>query len=410
MSRVSRGASPRPIDDSKYFDDEGEFAWVRIADVSASSGELTQTTQRLSALGASLSVPIMPGELFVSIAGTVGKPCISGLKACIHDGFVYFPDLVPEYKKFLYYVFEAGEVYKGLGKFGTQLNLNTDTVGSIVIPVPSPHGALEIVNFLDDKTARIDALIAEKERLATSLEEYRLSAINSAVSTGLSSSPGLSETSDEWFEKIPTHWSFCPLNYRYEIQLGKMLDEKQITGNFLRPYLRNTDVQWGKINVENLPQMDISPNELSRYSVMPGDLMVCEGGDVGRAAIWHGTAGEIAYQKALHRVRPRSQRDLPKFMYYCLFDSAKRGRFSGRGQATISHLTAEAFRRYRFAFPPVEEQQAIVLHLDGITQKLDTLVSHCEEHIARLREYRSSLISAAVTGQLDISTLHSPIE
>ena len=86
VSPVFRGASPRPIDDQKYFDDEGEFAWVRIADVSASDGVLRTTTQRLSELGSSLSVKIAPGELFVSIAGTVGRPCISAIKACIHGG------------------------------------------------------------------------------------------------------------------------------------------------------------------------------------------------------------------------------------------------------------------------------------------------------------------------------------
>ena len=133
LSPVQRGASPRPIDDPKYFDDEGEYAWVRIADVSASDGMLRDTTQRLSDLGSSLSVKINPGELFISIAGTVGKPCISAIKACIHDGFVYFPTLqIPPI--FLYRIFEAGICYGGLGKFGTQLNLNTDTIGSIRHP------------------------------------------------------------------------------------------------------------------------------------------------------------------------------------------------------------------------------------------------------------------------------------
>lgn len=71
LSPVLRGASPRPIDDPKYFDDEGEFAWVRIADVSSSDGVLRETTQRLSDLGSSLSVKLAPGELFVSIAGVM---------------------------------------------------------------------------------------------------------------------------------------------------------------------------------------------------------------------------------------------------------------------------------------------------------------------------------------------------
>ena len=90
-STVLRGASPRPIDNEIYFDEEGEYAWVRIADVSAAGMYLRETTQQLSDLGQSLSVSLEPGSLFLSIAGTVGKPCITGIKCCIHDGFVYFP-------------------------------------------------------------------------------------------------------------------------------------------------------------------------------------------------------------------------------------------------------------------------------------------------------------------------------
>jgi type I restriction enzyme S subunit len=146
LSPVKRGASPRPIDDPKYFDEEGEFAWVRIADVSACDGVLKETTQRLSELGSSLSVEIAPGELFVSIAGTVGKPCLSAIKACIHDGFVYFPTLKID-PKFFYRIFEAGTCYGGLGKWGTQLNLNTDTIGSIRVALPPADEQTRIAAF-----------------------------------------------------------------------------------------------------------------------------------------------------------------------------------------------------------------------------------------------------------------------
>jgi type I restriction enzyme S subunit len=91
LSPVKRGASPRPIDDLKYFDDDGEFSWVRISDVTASRKYLTQTTEKLSVLGSSLSVKLYPETFFVSIAASVGKPIITKIKCCIHDGFVYFP-------------------------------------------------------------------------------------------------------------------------------------------------------------------------------------------------------------------------------------------------------------------------------------------------------------------------------
>lgn len=277
-------------------------------------------------------------------------------------------------------------------------------VCSVQIPCPNRADQERIANFLDVQTARIDALIAEKETLQQRLGEYRLSAITSALSGGLIPYDSLAETGEYWFATVPSHWAFCPLNYRYEIQLGKMLDEKRITGDHLLPYLRNVDVQWGQINTEGLPQMDIHPEEHERYTVRSGDLLVCEGGDVGRAAIWEGTSQVFAFQKALHRVRPRTGNDLPKYLFYLLFDSAKRGRFADREKATIAHLTAEAFRRYRFPFPPREEQEEIVGRLDATMASIDRLLDHVNEHVDRLREYRSSLISAAVTGQLDLST------
>ena len=180
LSPVLRGASPRPIDDPKYFDENGEFSWVRIADVTASERYLEITSQRLSTLGASLSVKRYPGDLFLSIAGTVGKPIITRIKCCIHDGFVWFPLLKinPEY---LYYVFMTGQPYRGLGKFGTQLNLNTDTVGNIFIPLP-PSSEIElIVRFLDKKCAEIDELKAKLTKKRETLAELRQSIISEVV-------------------------------------------------------------------------------------------------------------------------------------------------------------------------------------------------------------------------------------
>jgi type I restriction enzyme S subunit len=177
---VRRGASPRPIDDPIYFDEEGEYAWVRIADVTASERYLQETTQRLSELGKSKSVALEPGELFVSIAATVGKPVITKIKCCIHDGFVYFVGL-HENREYLYYLFSCGEPYKGLGKMGTQLNLNTDTMGDIYFPRPTPEEQQSIVMYLDGETTRIDALVAKVRDAIDRLKELRTALISAAV-------------------------------------------------------------------------------------------------------------------------------------------------------------------------------------------------------------------------------------
>lgn len=180
LSQVKRGASPRPIDNPDYFDDDGEYAWVRIADVTASNMYLLETTQRLSDLGKSFSVPLQPNSLFLSIAGSVGKPIITKIKACIHDGFVYFP----EYKnniKFLYYIFCSGQPYLGLGKMGTQLNLNTDTVGAIKIALPPKEEQANIAEYLDQETAKIDRLCDTVNQTIVRLKEYRTALITQAV-------------------------------------------------------------------------------------------------------------------------------------------------------------------------------------------------------------------------------------
>jgi len=181
ISPVKRGASPRPIDDPIYFDDEGDYAWVRIADVSASdTGRLSATSQRLSNLGSSLSVQLEPGSLFVSIAGTVGKPCITEIKACIHDGFVYFPALNID-PRFLFRVFEAGICYGGLGKLGTQLNLNTDTIGSIRIAVPPSEETRMIGAFIDREVEVIEGLVTNIVHAIRLLHERRTALISAAV-------------------------------------------------------------------------------------------------------------------------------------------------------------------------------------------------------------------------------------
>ena len=195
LSAVRRGASPRPIDDPRYFDEDGEYGWVRIGDVTASDGFLTETTDRLSELGASLSVKLNPGDLFVSIAATVGKPCITRIKACIHDGFVYFPHLSIN-ARWLYRVFEGGQCYVGLGKLGTQLNLNTDTIGSIYVAVPNIGEITRILDYLDTETARIDALITEAEETITLMQERR-SALISACVTGKVRVPGVADPAAE---------------------------------------------------------------------------------------------------------------------------------------------------------------------------------------------------------------------
>ena len=196
LSLVKRGASPRPIDDPRYFDDNGEYAWVRIVDVTASNRYLERTTQRLSELGHFLSVRLEPGALFLSIAGSVGKPIITRIRCCIHDGFVYFPQYNGNVE-FLYRVFSCHAPFARLGKLGTQLNLNTDTVGDIHLGWPPLREQTSIVEYLEKATFAIDSAITLTHRQIELLQEYRTRLIADVVTGKLDVREAAAQLPDE---------------------------------------------------------------------------------------------------------------------------------------------------------------------------------------------------------------------
>jgi type I restriction enzyme, S subunit len=267
---------------------------------------------------------------------------------------------------------------------------------------PLPEQAA-IVRFLDHYDRKIRRYIRAKQKLVKLLEEQKLAIIHRAVTRGLDPNVRLKPSGVEWLGEVPEHWEVAALRHRYSQGLGKMLDVKRITGSHSLPYLRNTDVQWDRINVVDLPTMDIPEAEYSRYTVLHGDLLVCEGGEVGRCAIWSGELGLCGFQKALHRLRPvHPARDVPRFMYYALRAAAKANAFSDGHVSTIAHLTGDKLRAHGFPFPPSAEQASIVTFLDSVLKQIDQAAAATFGQISLLREYRTRLIADVVTGKLDV--------
>lgn len=285
----------------------------------------------------------------------------------------------------------------------TRVRVSLGDLQKLKIPYPPIDEQIAIARFLDHETAKIDALIEKQQRLIELLKEKRQAVISHAVTKGLNPNAPMKDSGVEWLGEVPAHWVVAKLSFRYEVLLGKMLDDKKITGNFLGSYLRNTDVQWDRINTEDLPQMDFHPNEQDRFSVKKLDLIVCEGGEIGRCAIWENDE-PCFYQKALHRLRPLNANcDMSRFMFYHLSNAAHQERFiSGAGKSTIAHLPAETFRQFRFAYPPLTEQVEISSFLDEQKLKFDALESKALSQISLLQERRTALISAAVTGKIDV--------
>jgi type I restriction enzyme S subunit len=218
-------------------------------------------------------------------------------------------------------------------------------------------------------------------------------------------SPAITQRADAWLGAIPASWPIAPLYARYSLQLGKMLDASRITGKHLAPYVRNIDVQWDRVSTADLPEMDFEPDERDRFRLVAGDLLICEGGEAGRTALWRGELRECYFQKAIHRLRPHSDADVSRYFYWLMVAATQRGAFVAISNAnTIDHLTAEKFRRFRFPFPLREDQQRIADFLDRKTAEIDALIAKKERMIALLHEKRQAVITQSAINGLDATS------
>jgi type I restriction enzyme S subunit len=155
-----------------------------------------------------------------------------------------------------------------------------------------------------------------------------------------------------------------PLSAVADIQLGKMLSPKAKTGRESYPYLRNQNVQWHRIDLKDLAKMDFSERERVKFELIPGDLLVCEGGEPGRCAVWTGALSDCFYQKAIHRVRPKENKASSEFLAYWLWFQCKyRTTPSDDSRTTIAHLPLNKLKQFLIPDIPISDQEAVVERL-----------------------------------------------
>jgi len=401
FSTVKRGASPRPINDMKYFDENGEFAWVRISDVTASKRYLEDTEERLSDLGASLSVKMYPDQLFLSIAGSVGKPIITKIKCCIHDGFVYFPYLKinPEY---WYYIFLTGIPFLGLGKLGTQLNLNTETVGNIDMPLPTEDEIINIVNYLDKKTAKIEELIVDKVNLISLLEQEKELTISNAVTKGLNPDVTMKDSKVKWIGEIPEQWSLRKISHSFNT-IGS--GTTPLTSN--SAYYTNGTIPWintGDLNNDYLFDVNktvstFAVEDNTALKIYPKYSLVIAmyGATIGKIGI---TTFDACVNQACC-VLAESDYFTLRYIYYWFIANKKYiiDLGYGGGQPNISQ---EIIKSLRIPCPLIEEQEQIVEYLDKKIAETNETVQIIKDEIELLKEYKETLIYEVITGKIDV--------
>ncbi len=206
----------------------------------------------------------------------------------------------------------------------------------------------------------------------------------------------------EWLGEVPEHWDVAAVKQYYEVKLGKMLQPNRESGEDMEvPYLKALHVQWFSVRLNPPSRMWASPLDAQQFSIKQGDLLVCEGGEGGRAGIVKSSLDGHIIQNALHRVRPMDGA-LNEHLLYALFLASSVGLLDAiNNKATIAHFTREKLVALRIPLPPLDEQEAIVRHLDYVDRRIRRYVSAKRKLVALLEEERQTVVNQAVTRGLD---------
>ena len=192
-------------------------------------------------------------------------------------------------------------------------------------------------------------------------------------------------------------WPHAALRDVADIQLGKMLSPAAKRGVRPLPYLRNANVQWDRFDLTDVAEMDFTEAEEAKFLLRKGDVLVVEGGEPGRAAVWDASIEHICYQKAVHRIRPRGGRLDPQFLVFRLWAGGLRGEFtSGETKTTIAHLPLVRLERVTVPLPPLEEQCRIAARLRDHLAEVGRLASAANARIEQVDGLAQRTIDAAI--------------
>lgn len=390
---------------ARYWD-SGTIPWLSSGEVNQWLIESPTTYITEEGMANSSATWIPSGSIVVALAGqgkTKGTVAQLAFAAtCNQSLAAIIPSSRVHARYLLWWLAGHYETLRNLAGGEQRDGLNLEIIGSVPCPLPPIATQTAIADFLDAETAQIDSVIEKLRALLLRETERFQSAIFSLV-CGFSVDGPRRSSGLAWQSAMPKTWQVRKLAWDYEIQLGKMLNPAAATGLDQRPYLANRDVQWDRVEVDSLSEMSFDDEEREHLRLRRGDLLVCEGGEVGRAAIWMDELPECYYQKAIHRLRPRREAN-PRFLMYCLWAAASRGVFAVEGNvSTVMHLTGEQLAAHRFPFPSTNEQASIVATLDQANKRWRKVTDFMTRQIELLQERRRALIGGTVTGQIPIT-------
>ena len=309
-------------------------------------------------------------DILISVRAPIGALNIANCECCIGRGLAALTvneDICAQ--EYLWHVL-SGKVdelnSKGTGS--TFKAINKKTLSETEIPLPPIDEQRKIAAVLD----KVSGLIAKRRQQLDKLDEM------------------VKARFVEMFGDVIQNTKLWPQYIFSDIttsRLGKMLDAKQQTGMCQYPYLANFNVQWFRFELDNLNEMDFNEADRIEFELRDGDLLVCEGGEIGRCAVWHNEIQPCYFQKALHRVRCKKEIVLPDYLaWWFKYNCDNKGFAAIEGaKATISHLPGAKLKALLVSVPPIEQQKQFATFVEQ-TEKSKTTISRSLEKLETLKK------------------------
>lgn len=396
---------------SLYYGDD--FLWANISDLGPRVLNETSKGITQEAVAKYRKRPVHAGRLLYSFKLSVGQVSFTGKEMFTNEAIASFSESEWVHLPYFYYLAPLAIIQNASENIYGAKILNQEAIGNAKLIIPPKDDQQAIARFLDFKTAQIDALIAKKKALLDKLAEKRTALISHAVTKGLDPSVPMKDSGVAWLGRIPAHWIVSKLTYLSDsLQTGpfgsQLHAEEYIEGGV--PLINPTDISNGEIleNVKITVGEDVV-ERLSRHKLELGDIVIARRGEMGRAGLVRScNVGWLCGTGSL-RARLNKEALNPEFLLY---------QFSMRGVAeylslqsvgsTMDNLNTSILGRLPVIAPPLNEQSDLVVHLRKLSESIDSQVEKVGQVIFSLQEYRSVLITNAVTGKIDVRDFQIP--
>ena len=315
--------------------------------------------------------------------------------------------------RYLKYVFQSEETIQHLMSFSesaTRSHARVNPSDIIKLKVHQPDLSVQesIADYLDRETARIDGLIAEKERMLALLEEKRAALISRVVTRGLDPNAPLKPSGQEWLGEIPAHWGLQRLKQLAEVRGGLTLG-KQYSGELLEyPYLRVANVQDGYLKLDEILTVEAPASEAASNLLAYGDVLMNEGGDIdklGRGCVWREEITPCLHQNHVFAVRPHSVGSDWLALWTSTLEAKRYFESRAKRSTNLASISGSNIKELPVPLPPIDEQLAIQQFLAGRHSRLEKIRSELRDSLRLLAERRAALITAAVTGQIPLEEM-----